>query len=437
MKTLSTACVGFILLPLVVSGGSQAQSCVSTDDGFDLGCCTVAAPTIPPFPAKSLFATYGRLIGCTPNTANVAVTLSPPSFLLCDFALVQVNATFLGSNDTITGTLFAKYSRTWLDSTTSSGITQIWRLLVNGDLTCTPGSATTPCASSLPSCSFASPGYPVHFDGHIDYQCDPNTAGNYFVSFSLNHFQGCISHAPWSCSPLSGITAHDHASYHLVGPAPFTFLSGAPAPSGAMFGDAVRASQLHLTPAPAVYQCYSEAKTDPLVSGMATSSSAGCSCASINPCTSLAIPCSSTGCYENVSPLGLVCCPIPGTNTFTPLPVSGTPVAATGMIALKLGSWSGQPNYPYSANLTIYFGVLQYQDPCFLANWNLHVVTGVGTSNVVCMTYNSSASPCSLAGLQTQAAIDLQNVLPLNNPSLPPGYGCLAASDVVWNLNVF
>ena len=159
--------------------------------------------------------------------------------VFCDYALINVFVAFPGG-ETISGQLAAKFARTWKQFPSANG--QVWRFLVNGDLTCLPNASTAyGCTSPLPRCAFPLPNAPIHFDGHVDYCCDPATPGTMTASMSLSHFQGCISHAPWSCKPIAGFVGHEESSYHLVGPAPFTFGAGVE-PQGPIYAGSVRAS---------------------------------------------------------------------------------------------------------------------------------------------------------------------------------------------------
>ncbi len=434
--TLAAAVAAF----MAIAPSVHAQGCAIGDDGFDTGCCGIPTTNIPPFPAVTMTANYARFTGCTVSAQNlVNVQISPPIMVLCDFAIIPVSATFLPSSastggHTITGNLFAKYARTWLDVAPSGLAGQVWRFLVNGDLQCTPLGTAGPCASNLPACAYATPPLPVHFDGHIDYACDPTSSTNPFNAvISLNHNQGCICHAPWSCVPLSGNVAHNGTSYHLVGPAPFNFGIGL-APQGPLIGDAVRPSMLRLIPA-FFYACSTEGKVNTFGSSLTTTSNAGCLCAvGTNICTTGATTCAGQVCYENQTLTGGVCCPPAVSWPFNSVPIAGTPVAATGMIAHNIGTWGGLTRYPWSGHLTSYFSVISYTDPCSAAQWPIHVAVGAGISAVFGVPFSGTPG-CGTIASPSTAFIDLQNQLPLVNPSLVPGYGCVSASDMVWNLN--
>jgi hypothetical protein len=279
---------------------------------------------------------------------------------------------------------------------------------------------------------------PVHWDGQIDYVCDPTVTGGYRVVFSLNHMQGCISHAQWSCVPLGTPVDHIELSYHLVGPAPFTFGTGGAEPQGALVTDSIRSTLVRFFPN-FQYQCVSETKI-PNIPGtgfLTTQADGGSLCASVNQCNNNLIFTPTPGCYQHQALNGVGCCN-GSLSPFQSVPINGTPIAPTGLVTFKVGTYPANNflTYPSNGALTTYFGVVTYNDQCGLANFGIHAVVGVGVRNVFGQLFNSSAPP--LCGPVTQFStvfIDLQNVLPLNNlPFLFPGYGCLAVPDVVWSL---
>src|SRR5688572_30645399 len=183
-RTLLLAIIAF----LAFAPAGIGQCMLPTDDGFDTGCCGPVAPALPIFPPVTVSAEYGVLVGCQQQfvVPPFQVQFGAPTFVLCDVALISVNIQLPGNN--ISGFLVGKYSRSWGDLSTPV-FGQVWRFLVNGDLLCTSGTPITPCTTILPRC--AALNIPVHFDGHIDYACDPFIpGGGISVSFSLNHIQG-------------------------------------------------------------------------------------------------------------------------------------------------------------------------------------------------------------------------------------------------------
>jgi hypothetical protein len=425
----------FALL-LAAAPGAFGQ-CFSTfnDDGFDTGCCGPVVPNLPNFPAQTVTSDYGALFGCQQLfvVPPFPVTFSAPQWVLCDYAIVNVFIQ-LTPNDTISGMLLAKYVRTWGDASTPV-LAQVYRFLVNGDLICNSSSSIVPCTTLLPRC--AATGNVVHFDGHLDYSCNPLVSSTYQLSYSLNHMQGCVSHAPWSAIPLGGTVKHDDFSYHIVGPAPFTF-AASPLPQGAVLGESVRSSYLRMTSG-FVYNCMAEARVPNVVGAnfLITQVGPHCNCASVDPCTTMPVNCLvPTVCYAEQFITGVVCCPFPG-NVFQGFPIGGTPISNTGFLGQSIGSYGPGMFYPSNTTLSTYFGVLTYNDPCLAANWNIHAVVGVGTSGGFAMPFNNNTSACGPPPFLATTFIDLQNVLLLSTaPFLFQGYGSLSAADVVWSLDL-
>lgn len=434
MTTRNVTSRAFLAVLVLLLASVLPAQCFSGDDGFDAACCTLPAPVLPAFNAVTVLSEYGALLACHQTFAipPFPVTFSAPWFAQCDYAIINVNAQ-LGGGVSLSGMLLAKYSRTWQDFS-SPVLGQVYRFLVNGDLAWTSGTPVTPCTTILPRCAAVNP--TIHFDGHIDYSCDPFNPFQFTLSFSLNHLQGCLSHAPWSCTPLPPLVNHDEVSYHLVGPAPFTFGTGFQAPQGAITGEAVRTSYLRLAGGFS-YACNTEAKTANIPGNgfILTTQAPHCGCLMIDQCSSMPLLCMTPpgGCYAQQQIFGTTCCPMP-TNVFQGLPIGGTPVNQTGFLSQTVGSWGPGPGYPYNGNLTTYFGVLTYNDPCGLANWGVHAVVGVCTSNVFGQPFNTNA--CGAPVGFTTAYLDLQNCLVVSNPILPPGYGCVSGCDIVWNIDL-
>jgi hypothetical protein len=432
---MSTVRIGFCVFAMAFAGvlPCPGQGCSLGDDGFDAGCCNFAPSVLPNLPPVSMLANWAELVGCgAQNQTLVQVSLTAPVYPYCDYAVINAFVQF-PSGETMSGLLAAKYARTFLQIPAPTG--QIWRFLINGDFTCNPAPGTNPCATPLPRCAFIA-GQQVHFEGHVDYYCDmTSSSGAVTASLSLSHHQGCFTHAPWSCMPNSHpIFGHQEASWHLVGPAPFTF-SPAFAPQGPLVADAVRTSVLRLNPF--FYACMSETKVGPF--GAFTPGAVSCLCATVDACTTNPVNCSTaTACYVDQSISYMTCCPSGASfGPFSTVPIGGTPLAATGMVALKLGVWGALPQYPSGVALTHYIGVMTYSLPAGCGpqpNWGIHVAVGVATSNFLAMPY-TQAIACLPPAPPSTSFIDLQNVLPLNSSVLVPGYGCFAAADVVWSFN--
>lgn len=428
--------LGGMLVASIASG--QGTCVLHGDDGFDIGCCVPPTPNISVvgFPVIVMdgvggnpTTAYAGIGNCSPfNQSSPKLLITPPSFPYCDYGVSQVAVAFL-SGESFGGTLYMKYARTWLDGLASQ--TQVWRFLVNGDLVC-QGPPTTGCASVLPPCWLASPLGPgiVHWDGHIDYAC---TNGTWSESLSLNHHRGLYSHHPASCAFIPPGVDHLFESYHLVGPAPFTF-GNPPPPAGPLVADSVRRSILIASPPS--YSCMSEIHLQ-LAGSLTTLTNL--------PClpNSACQACPSFGSCEYEQSLTGLSCPGPGLPmSFFSIPTGPPLPLTTGFVAITIGQWPFLPLptvYPWSSTLTLYLGtILAFPDPCAAPMNSFHVVTGVSTAYeppFQANLFNSGACTCGSLPI-SHSCIDLNNVL-LTGTGFMPGYGCLAASDLVLNLNLY
>jgi hypothetical protein len=418
LPLLRAVAVGAILAAAAVS-----QNCQVGDDGFSTGCCQPVQPNLPQFPPMQMASVWGCINNCTPTQLQAGVSLSAPQGFFCDYAVVTVTAT-LSSGHTIAGPLLAKYARTWREMSPTGAPFQVWRLLVNGDLSVT-GPAIAGAICPVPPCSQPPLNLPVHFEGHIDYACNPTTAAGWSAAFSLSHWIGCISHAPFSTVPLAGAAGHPGTSYHLVGPAPFMFVPVAE-PQGPIVGEALRESRLNWVPFN--YNCMGEAS---IPQGSLVTMNQDCICTPALPIV---------GPYKHQNLNGIVCCN--GTvQTFASIPLPGTPLP-TGFLARTLGTWAGAGAFPGNRDLTIYLGVLGYTGICPqpAGAFPIQVVVGVGTTGVPGQLFPPAVPSCPVIGIPAvNAFIDLQNVLilpPALGPVPTPGYGSLFASTKVWNINL-
>lgn len=423
----------------------QTTCSIVGDDGFDVGCCvTPVTPNIATIAWPELVlqqAAYAGIDNCLPfNQNSPFVTLRVPTFPYCDYAIADFRADFLLSPgmEVIKGLLYMKYARTWLDGLQSQ--TQVWRFLVNGDLDC-GGPIITGCASVIPPCwldpnNTLGPGV-IHWDGHVDYAC---TQGTWSVSLSLNHVPGIYVHDAASCfpEPPVGPYSHYYESYHLVFPAPFSFVNAPPLnlapPTGLFVADAVRRSLLQVPS----YSCMSEIHTQ-LLGGLFFTSNLSCMNPPPGPMVCAFSPTLFCQCWEEQALIGQSCA-VAGTSMSFQSIALGPPLPpTTGFAAMTVGQWpfGALPNYPWAATLTLYLGtILAWPDPCSSMN-PIHVVTGVSTSGEPPFhgtLFNSGNCTCGSL-LTSHTFIDLNNVLLLGNLFLP-GYGCAAASDLVLNLNL-
>ncbi len=412
-----------VSLALATSLSAQLIPCVLGDDGFNLGCCNIPQPNLPPLPPSQFQANYGAFNNCGLLAQQVAgVTITAPAYFQCDYAIANMTAT-MAPGVTITGPLLMKYARTWTEIDPGTGMAaQVWRFLLNTDATYI---AAGPVGALFPVPVSAQPplSLPVHFNGHVDYICNPTAvAPTRLLTFSLNHLPACISHAPWSARPLPVGAVPAAASYHLVGPMPFVFGPFAE-PQGPVVEESLRTSRFNL--APFNYQCVTEAS---VIQGNLNTVLQNCLCAPIAPVV---------GPWKHQNLNLSVCCGPVATGASS-IPVPGTPIAPTGFVAMTLGTFPSPVTTVPGRNLTIYFGVVQYADPCNAANWPIHVVCGVATSQVPGRIFPgpvaAACAPFFAAPLNT--FLDLQNSLPITGGPLVPGYGALFGSDLVMNLNI-
>lgn len=389
------------------------------DDGFELGCCQTPSPNLPNPPQMTLSASYGVYNACTLGyTATAQVILEAPNWFFCDYAAIPIQVWL--PNLMPSGTvLLGKYVRTWTEPGSLGLPQQVWRILVNGDFPIFPSTVCQPPAC-IPPCTGAPYNQRAHFVGHIDYACDPFNPNGFSVALSLSHLPGCLQHAAFSTNSIPAL-ANSPYSYHLVGPAPFTF-TPVPAPQGPLLGDSARTSTLFFSPL--TYLCHGEAAMQP--GGSLTTTTTNCLCTSAG----------SGWQHQNLT--GATCCF--GPSAFQSLPIPGTPLAPTGFAAFGIGQWNAAGSFPGTRELVLYVGVVQDNLTCSPVLNPFHVVTGVGTTTpFASQTFPQVPTPgCPAMVSFSRSFIDLQNMLPLSwFPNTFPGIGSLFVSDYVLSLNIF
>lgn len=438
------------LLGVLSTASAQPPGCglyFGQDDGFHSGCCSTPTPFLPEFPPIQETAVWCWMSGCTPNTYTSSVSISAPNFLYCDYAIATLNATItfplISGGPSLTwslsGTVIMKYSRTWgeLNPIWPTPY-QVWRFLVNADLQVTAPPGWVVIGNSqpgiIPACTLSPHNQLLHVVGHIDYACDggffPGSTGQMAAAFSFTHLPECLSHGNLSRKPIPALAAYGD-SYHLVGPAPFTF-GPVQEPQGTLVGEAVRGSSISLFPI--VYQCQGEADVRQDFGQLATQSQT-CLCAPLPVTTPL---------WKHQTLSGEVCCNIQS-RSFSSLAFPGF-VLPTGLSAMTLGRWTGggATFFPGYRALTVYAGVLDYLHPCPTAQYlpgieNIQAVTGVATTEHVFGGAALPTSACASNWVSASNAIDLQNMLgliPGLGANLVPVVGGPFVSSLVWNLNV-
>lgn len=139
-----------------------------------------------------------------------------------------------GGTLAFTGALRVFYSRTWLETTEEGRDLQVWRYLLNGDLSPRPGAGSAPVG--IPPCESAFANK-VQFTGYIDVarNCP---SGPTLVAWALNHDCDALAHV--AGYPRGG-SFHGDRSYTIVGPAAGFVPSNALASeSGSSSAEAIR-----------------------------------------------------------------------------------------------------------------------------------------------------------------------------------------------------
>jgi hypothetical protein len=418
--------VGAALLVLAHACPIQAQ-CFG-DDGFAAGaCCTTAASNLPVFPTLTVGGLGACILNCgVESQFNTQTTLAPQQ-VLCDYWLVGISIvtpTFTVGTPAGTVPLVAKYARTWTEFAggPAGGTTlQVWRFLVNGDLTYSPSTASGPgCPiplSALPPFSL-----PVHFIGNLDYALDCTT-GQWQVAYTLTHLCPPESHAPFSQRFIPAAAGWLKRTYHFVGPANFAF-GLCPAPSGPVIAEATRTSLGLLNPA-IPYTCLHEV---PVLQGNLLDQNVNCACTDPTPGPPPPRYTHQTlGAVEGCP--GTVGAPIAN------FPGFGIPFMPTGLRALAIGSWLpvATSTYPGNKCVSLYLGILDSPGVCGPVGPPpaLHAVSGVGTTGGNPVQLFSSPLPAFMP----LEFLDLQNMLVLTPLGFTPGLGSLFASERIWSFN--
>lgn len=214
-----TGLAALSLLGLLAFANRAEPQCAGPDQLDGGPCCTQAQPILPKFPNF----TQPSLEICWQN-CNVAglinyravwknVTIAPPTGIPCGERLMTLDLIDTAGVLTWTGTQRLQYSRTWIETDPGGLPIQVWRFLVNGDMSPATSLATIPCP--VPSC------VPVNnnrarFSGYIDFAANCAVAPTlYQKAWMLTHACDAIDHAPGF--PRAGVF-HPDRSYTFVGP---------------------------------------------------------------------------------------------------------------------------------------------------------------------------------------------------------------------------
>jgi hypothetical protein len=422
-------CLSSLFLVLAVAAvaltGTFGQ-CPPSNDGFSAGaCCTPATPNFPIFPTMTLNGVGACIRDCALESQFNTLTVLSPQQVLCDHWLIYLTITGPPSV-AIVGNQFlvAKYARTWMEfPIPGTPPIQVWRFLVNGDLTY---SLTTASGIGCPVPLSAAPPFnlPVHFVGNVDYAFNCAT-GAWQVAYTLTHWCPTESHAPFSQRPIAAAAGWPKRTYHFVGPANFVF-GPCPPPDGVVIAESARTSVGLLNPA-IPYTCLRETQ---IVQGGLNNVNQNCVC--FDPTPIGPPPRYMHQTLNTFEMCGGLLAPILNFAGF------GVPFMPTGLRALMLGSWvpvAGGGTYPGTKCVSIYLGILDSPGVCPPfpppPGSNLHAVTGVGTTGGNMVQLFDAPTP-AIAPLKF---LDLQNMLVLTPFGFQVGFGSLFASEKVWNIN--
>lgn len=384
-------------------------------DGYSLpgACCATPQVNLPQFPAFFNIPTDAACFtDCIPQTFQEKLTIQAPSQLFCDIYITNVSLT--GPATIAPSLLVMKYTRTWEEIDPVSH-RQIWRFLVNGDLSYLITTASTsPCP--IPATAMA--GMPVHFIGSVDYARDCNT-GNWSIAYNITHLCGDFMHNGLSANPITPNPNPNHM-YTFAGPAPFVFAPG-PIPAGNVIADAVRSVNWNFTVSPLQWDC----KTDvPVFQGQLSNVLQYCACAIVgNPFIPAWTQQKLTFNYQNCT--GAI-------DTWSDIPWA--PLLPTGLSVFSIGRYVGPfGTYPSGEQINLYFGVSQSPDPC-ANNFPVHLVMGMGTVSQTQGWVNATAAG---GPVPTNQFLDLEDMMILigGPPFIAIGVGGLFLSPMLWSLN--
>ena len=244
---------------LFIWGGTAVAQC-PVPDGMDGGpCCAVANLGVPYFPRF----TQGALGICWLD-CNVEQTLPYTAYwnnlkairiqgIPCGERRVRLDL-WNAAGIAWSGNLRLQYSRTWLEFDPSGSQLQVWRFLVNGDMS-PAASLPAPCPAPPCAAAFANK---VRFTGYVDYAQNCTTGSAvYEHAWMLTHACDFIDHQAFF--PRAGVF-HPDRSYSFVGPAagfvpgpvqPFEGIPGFPVASAS---EALRRRNLMAVPATCSYE---------------------------------------------------------------------------------------------------------------------------------------------------------------------------------------
>lgn len=348
----------FPVLMLTLAASPAEGQCLP--DNLDGGpCCGLTSAQVPLVPT---FTTGTQSIcwrDCGIDQVSVVkgrwkqlvtqIGLVPPP---CGEQLMRLDV-LSGSNALLwRGTMRLMYSRTWVAVDTNGLSFQVWRFLVNGDLTNYPAAGAAPCP--VPACA-ASFGNRTRFTGYLDYTQDCSTPGG------PSQFAWMLTHACDAIDHHAGFQRagvfHPDRSYTFVGPSA-GFVPGPIQPTEGTSFSAYESVRQRITTSvsPAMIQCTFE-----------------------EPVT------------HTLTPQQQVCfCGAPGSSQFLIADLNVQSACGTamrnppsgpllpGFVSMGLGSWTNPNVYPGQQALRWSVGGYDVIDACTGASVH-HVYFGVTT----------------------------------------------------------
>lgn len=228
------------IIAVALAKDSNAQ-CVMPDN-FQGNCCALTIPTLPPFPGGSIPGGTICWQGCVPSPVRDAkVTWTTPAPITCTQFVSTLSIFDANSGlPILSGPMILDYTRTWDEQAPSGQMYQVWRLTVKADLSVVPAGVVWFCEA--PSCiQPLGPHSTAFYYGYMDFTLQCGTVGPFDNALVLQHSSDFFIHRPGFSSTPGNF--HPTQSYAIVAPhsaaQPFV-PQNAPAPGGAMFGDAMR-----------------------------------------------------------------------------------------------------------------------------------------------------------------------------------------------------
>lgn len=254
--TVVLALAGLALAGFVVTDDAHAQQIPwPMPDGFDFRgeCCEIAQPTLPDFPGikqQIRYITWQRCQLRRNKTLCVDIGRPEPYILPdgtpagCGVYTIPFNLRTCGGQmiTIFSGDIIGTYARTWLEDTDpdQAGLeTQVWRILINGDLRLSDF-ANDRYGTNLhiPQCHHDYDRN-IYWFGYLDYRndCETNT---WTVEWTLDHECDKYHHNPTSARPAPAAGYHSNRSFNIVGPSLFVPTINIPFSQGFVAAENVR-----------------------------------------------------------------------------------------------------------------------------------------------------------------------------------------------------